>query len=89
MGEEPHGPEPEEPLRFPAIRALGLELSKRHHRYSLQKEQRAQALVNGASARAPASSPVILATTAGIATVAVMFTEMASPLSAQPWSQNA
>lgn len=29
MREEPDGPEPEGPLRFSAIRALGLELSKR------------------------------------------------------------
>ena len=89
MREEPDGPEPEEPLRFSAIRALGLKLSKRYHRDSLQKEQRAQALVNGAATRAPASRSVILATTAGTATVAVMFTEMASPLTAQPGSQNA
>jgi hypothetical protein len=89
MREQPDGPEPERRLRFPAIRARGLELSKRNQRDSLQKEQRAQALMNGAPARAPASSSVILAATAGVAAVAVMFTEMASPLAAQPGSQNA
>ena len=89
MREKPDGPEPEEALSFLAIRALGLELLKRGQGYSLQKEQRAQALVNGAPSRAPARNAVVFATPAGIAAVAVMFTEMASPLAAQPGSQNA
>ena len=64
MCEEPNGPEPEKPLSFSAIQALGLELPQRDQRYSMQKKQRPLPMVNGATTRSAARSPVIQAPTA-------------------------